>query len=110
MQSNTWVQLTDSRGRDAHAVIMPYVISTLSVLALTVFGGERLEVGAIKFAIAAWVVLGSVWTMLWFDGVIADLGAAMKDMDEEDALEYFNFNVRCAYVVEKTPIWCIDDL
>ncbi len=34
----------------------------------------------------------------------------MKDMDEEDALEYFNFNVRCAYVGEKTPIWCIDDL
>ena len=53
MQSNTSVQLTDSRGRDAHAVIMPYVISTLSVLALTVFGGERLEVGAIQFAIAA---------------------------------------------------------
>ena len=34
----------------------------------------------------------------------------MKNMDEEDALEYFNFNVRCAYVGEKTPIWCIDDL
>jgi hypothetical protein len=34
----------------------------------------------------------------------------MKDMSEEDAVEYFNFNVRCAYVGEKTPIWCIDDL
>lgn len=96
MQSNTWVQLTDSRGRDAHAVIMPYVISTLSVLALTVFGGERLEVEAIKFAIAAWVVLGSVWTMLWFDGVIADLGAAMKDMDEEMAARNLGKNFAIA--------------
>ena len=75
---------------------MPYVISTLSVLALTVFGGERLEVEAIKFAIAAWVVLGSVWTMLWFDGVIADLGDAMKDMDEEMAASNLGKNFAIA--------------
>jgi hypothetical protein len=34
----------------------------------------------------------------------------MKDMDEEDALEFFNFNVSGSYVGEKTPIWCIDDI
>ena len=33
-----------------------------------------------------------------------------KDMDEEEAVEYFNFNVKGAYMGEKTPIWCIDDL
>lgn len=33
-----------------------------------------------------------------------------KDMEEEEAVEYFNFNVRGAYMGEKTPIWCIDDL
>ncbi len=32
----------------------------------------------------------------------------MKDMSEEDAIEYFNFNVSGAYVGEKTPIWCWD--
>ena len=30
----------------------------------------------------------------------------MKEMSEEDAMEYFEFNVRCAYVGEKTPIYC----
>ena len=30
------------------------------------------------------------------------------DMDEEDALEYFTFNVSGAYVGENTPIWCWD--
>jgi hypothetical protein len=33
-----------------------------------------------------------------------------RDMDEEDAIEYFNFNVKGSYVGEQTPIWCIDDL
>ena len=33
-----------------------------------------------------------------------------EGMNEEDALEYFSFNVEGAYVGEKTPIWCIDDL
>jgi hypothetical protein len=29
-------------------------------------------------------------------------------MDEEEANEYFDYNVECAYVGEKTPIW-VDD-
>ena len=33
-----------------------------------------------------------------------------KDMTEEEAIEYFEFNVSGAYVGEKTPIWCRDDL
>ncbi len=32
----------------------------------------------------------------------------MKDMSEEDAFEYFYYNVSGAYVGEKTPIWCDD--
>jgi hypothetical protein len=31
-----------------------------------------------------------------------------KDMDEEDAIDYFEYNVCGAYVGEKTPIWCED--
>jgi hypothetical protein len=33
-----------------------------------------------------------------------------NDMSEEEAVEYFDFNVRGAYMGEKTPIWCIDNL
>jgi len=32
-----------------------------------------------------------------------------KDMEYEEAVEYFEFNVNCAYMGEKTPIWCYDD-
>jgi hypothetical protein len=33
-----------------------------------------------------------------------------EDMSEEDALEHFYFNIEGAYVGEKTPIWCNDDV
>lgn len=33
-----------------------------------------------------------------------------KDMNKEEAVEYFNFNVKGAYMGDKTPIWCIDNL
>ena len=31
-------------------------------------------------------------------------------MTEEDALEYFEYNVSSAWVGDMTPIWCLDDL
>ena len=31
-----------------------------------------------------------------------------KDMNEEDAIEYFEYNVSGSYMGEKTPIWCYD--
>lgn len=33
-----------------------------------------------------------------------------QGMPEEDAVEYFHFNTKCAWVGDKTPIWCTDDL
>ena len=33
-----------------------------------------------------------------------------QGMDEDEALEYFEYNVSGAYVGEKTPIWCLDDI
>lgn len=33
-----------------------------------------------------------------------------RDMDEEEAVEFFDFNVSGAYVGEQTPIWCVDNL
>lgn len=31
-----------------------------------------------------------------------------QEMDLEDAIDYFDYNVRCAWVGDKTPIWCED--
>jgi hypothetical protein len=32
-----------------------------------------------------------------------------EHMSEEEATEYFEYNVSSAWVGEKTPIWCFDD-
>ena len=92
MQQGTWVQLVHSRGTDAPAVILPYVGSVLAIFAFIIWGGDALDAGAVQLAIAAWIVLGSLWTMLWFDGVIADLAAAMKDMEPDVAGSHIGQN------------------
>lgn len=33
----------------------------------------------------------------------------LDGMSEEDAIDYFTFNVSGSYVGDKTPIWCWDD-
>ena len=33
-----------------------------------------------------------------------------EGMTEEDAVEHFHYNTKGAWVGEKTPIWCTDDL
>jgi len=33
----------------------------------------------------------------------------MRDRNRDDAEEYFRFNMQSAYILEKTPIWCMDD-
>jgi hypothetical protein len=33
-----------------------------------------------------------------------------EGMTEEDAIEHFHYNTKCAWVGEQTPIWCTDDL
>jgi hypothetical protein len=32
-----------------------------------------------------------------------------EGMDVDDAIEYFEYNMRGSYVGEQTPIWCQDD-
>lgn len=31
-----------------------------------------------------------------------------EQMSEQEAMEYFDYNIGCAYVGEQTPIWCWD--
>lgn len=48
-------------------------------------------------------------TMRLIYSVSKCLEILMRDMSEEDAMEYFNFNMSGSYVGEKTPIWCSDN-
>lgn len=45
-------------------------------------------------------------SMLVIYSVDIMLNQLEKDMSEEEALEYFSFNIEGAYMGEKTPIYC----
>lgn len=47
-------------------------------------------------------------TMRLIYSVSKCINILMQNMNEEDALEYFNYNVSGSFVGEKTPIWCFD--
>jgi hypothetical protein len=50
---------------------------------------------------------GTIRLIYSVDKIIKSL--IKQGMEEEEAIEYFEFNMRGAYVGEKTPIWCQDD-
>lgn len=50
---------------------------------------------------------GNIRLIYSIDKIITKL--VVEGMDVDDAIEYFEFNMRGAYVGEQTPIWCQDD-
>jgi hypothetical protein len=51
----------------------------------------------------------STMRLIYSVSLCIDILVREQEMDYEDALEYFSYNVSGAYVGEKTPIWCNDD-
>lgn len=49
---------------------------------------------------------GSTMRMIYSQAKVIEI--LMKDMEREEALEYFEFTIRGAYMGEKTPIWNLD--
>ena len=48
-------------------------------------------------------------TMRLIYSVSEVISILMIDMSEEEAIEYFEFNVAGSYMGENTPIWCYDN-
>ena len=85
MRSDLLTTLTNMRANDMRAIILPFSIAHTGVAIILGFGGAGLEDSGVQLAIAAWVVLGSLWSAMTMDGAIADLAAGAKDMDDEMA-------------------------
>ena len=72
-----------NRSSDLRAIILPFVLAHTGILIVLGFAGEGLEDSGVQLALAAMAVLGSLWSFIWTDGAMADIGAGVKDMDEE---------------------------
>jgi len=51
---------------------------------------------------------GNIRLIYSIDKIITKL-VGDDGMDVDEAIEYFEFNMRGSYVGEQTPIWCQDD-
>ena len=80
MEQSSWQALLDGEARRAQALVMPFVLSHVVVLALIVMGGDGLDSPA-QLAIAAFIVLGSLWCLSQWDGVQQSVAALVADMD-----------------------------
>jgi uncharacterized NAD-dependent epimerase/dehydratase family protein len=50
----------------------------------------------------------STMRLIYSESKCIDILINDQGMDEDEAREYLDFNVSCAYVGEQTPIWCDD--
>jgi|TARA_B100000749_G_scaffold83944_1_gene63763 hypothetical protein len=98
MQDSTWVGITSMRAQAANALILPFVLMHSVVLVIIAFAGDALGDSSVQLAVAAVVVIGSIWTTLNIDGVFADFAALRKDMP--DGVASSNFGA----VLQKLPI------
>ena len=92
MRADLHNKVVGLRAADLRAIFLPYILANTGVLIVLGFGGSGLENSGVQLALAAFVVLGSLWVLLWTDGCIADIAAGAKDMDEELANSHLGRN------------------
>lgn len=77
------LQALTNRSSDLRAIILPFVLAHTGILIVLGFAGAGLADSGVQLALAAMAVLGSLWSLIWTDGCLADIGAGVQDMDEE---------------------------
>ena len=82
MQDSTWVGISAMRSQAGSALILPFVLMHSVVLVIIAFAGDALGDSSVQLAVAALAVIGSIWTTLNFDGVLADVAALSRDMPD----------------------------
>ena len=68
------------------------------------YDGEELMFLPSEFDCAIMGIYDNKATVIYSEQKIIEV--LTIDMSEEDALEYYEYNIKCAYVGEKTPIYC----
>lgn len=54
------------------------------------------------------VEVGDTMRLIYSVTLVIETLVSRDQMSIEDAIEYFEFNIRSAYVGSQTPIWCDD--
>ena len=80
MDEKTWTRVVETRAADGRAIILPHTTVVAASIAMLVFGDVSALSDSIKLALAAFVVLGSLWVIIWWDGIFQDFSALQKSV------------------------------
>ena len=83
MRSETHNGILSMRSRTFDSLTLPFVLSHTGLMIVLGFGGAGLADSGVQLSLAAFAVLGSIWTLMAADGCLADFAAGSKDLDDE---------------------------
>ena len=69
MRSDLLVSVTGNRAGDARAILLPFSLAHTVLGIILAWSPAGLEDSSVQLAIAAWTVLGSLWSAMTMDGV-----------------------------------------
>jgi len=99
MDEKTWTRVVETRAADGRAIILPYTTAVAASIAMLVFGDVSALSSSIRLALAAFVVLGSLWVIIWWDGIFQDFSALQKSVPPGVASTAFGATMMKAPIV-----------
>lgn len=83
MQDSTLVAIQASRSAHGNALVLAFVLLHSVSLVIIAFAGDALTDSSVQLALAAALVIGTLWTVMEFDAIFRDFGALTKDLGGE---------------------------
>ena len=80
MDKNRYTQIALARAADIRAIVISFTLAHATLSVVLGFAGDGLQDSGIRLALAAWIILGSLWSVAFMDDAIQDLNMAFSDM------------------------------
>ena len=74
-------QIALARAADIRAIVISFTLAHATPSVVLGFAGDGLQDSGIRLALAAWIILGSLWSVAFMDDAIQDLNMAFRDME-----------------------------
>ena len=81
MDQNRYMQMALARAADIRTIVISFTLAHATLSIVLGFAGAGLDDSGIRLALAAWIVLGSLWCVAFMDDALQDMNAAMRDME-----------------------------
>jgi hypothetical protein len=81
MEQNNILDMVKSRAADIRTIVMSFTLAHAALSIVLGFAGAGLQDSGIRLALAAWIVLGSLWCVAFMDDAMQDMMAGMSDLE-----------------------------